>query len=136
MIIKYIPKAFFIIMAFIFCNSCSTIRDECKVIEIYNRWDKENGGIKYLKISDRKHVDYICNHLNSMVEKENVMVNYNYGYLEISINGNPQYVDMTFTVNHGILYRIGTGSFAEDSELSAYIMKSMNIKSDIWQQHN
>ena len=136
MIIKYIPKAFFIIMTLIFCNSCITIRNECRVIEIYNRWAKENGGIKYLKVSDQKRVDYICSHINSMVKKENVMANYHYGYLEMSIDGNPQYIDMIFTVDHGILYSIGTGSFAEDYELSAYIMKLMNIKSDIWQQHN
>jgi len=131
---NFICNVFLISLIVLITNSCSNKIENCDEIELINRWSDFNGGLPSIKVSDKKDIDYICSHLNAITEKEDVMVNYSYGYLEISINNSPRYIEIFFTQNHGVLYRIGIGSFGYDDELTDYIMKMLKIKSRFWRE--
>lgn len=123
----------FIILCFILLVGCKKETISCKEITIENRWNKRNDGIASLTIFDEKELKFICEHLNGLVPKDNVLALYNYGYLEIYLDGKIGPINMIFTVENDVLFRFGIGKFASDKELTTRIMKLMKINSKIWE---
>ncbi|SDQ81068.1 hypothetical protein SAMN05421664_2682 [Chryseobacterium soldanellicola] len=123
-----------LISAFIIC--CKNKPKECNTAElqIENRWYEFNGGIKNLNIKNRNDIIFICKKINQFSEGEEVMVNYNYGYITIFINN--QKIDMIFTVKNGVVYNVGVGKYVYDEELTNRIMKLMKINNRQWRVGN
>ncbi|MFP3596602.1 hypothetical protein [Chryseobacterium sp. SIMBA_029] len=112
--------------------SCKNKPVECNgaSIQIENRWNEFNRGIRNLKVKDRNDMAFICKRINQFSEGEEVRVSHNHGYLTIFLNG--QKVDMIFTVKNGVVYRVGVGRYVYDEELTARILKLMKISNRCW----
>lgn len=122
----------FFLFCFFFFIACKKTPIDCSQsnITIANRWYTYNGGADFLKIKNQEDIVFICNRIDSFSEGEDVRVNYNYGYLSISLNG--QKIDVIFTVNNGVVYEMGKGKYVYDELLTNKIMKLMKINNRCW----
>lgn len=129
-----IINRFFVSVLFVLftITACKNTSVECKnaQIEIENRWYSENGGIDYLEIKDKKDIAFICSRIKSFPEGKEVRISYNHGYLTIFLNNKK--TDVIFTVNNGVVYRVGTGKYVYDEALTKRIMKMMKITKRCW----
>lgn len=111
---------------------CKRTPIECKTanVQIENSWYGENGGDDYLDIKDKKDISFICSRINNFPEGKDVIISYNHGYLTIFLDNHK--TDMIFTVNNGVVYRVGLGKYVYDEALTKRIMKLMKITSRCW----
>jgi len=110
-------------------KSISTQCFDSKIV-IENRWHEENGGIDKLEVNNKSDILFICDRIKHFPNGKDVRVGYNHGYVNISLNDLK--LDMIFTVNKGIVYRVDVGKYVHDEELTAKIIKIMGIKKRCW----
>lgn len=121
----------FLILMFLFIG-CKNVPQECAnaTIRIENRWHEENRGINNFDVKIKQDITFICSRINHFPEGKDIRISYNYGYLTIFLN--ERKIDMIFTVENGVVYRVGIGKYVYDEDLTMRILKIMKISDSCW----